>query len=456
MIALQLGAGELLGIDSRQIGGLLVPRTVAAGVVHDVLLYDQVAGGSGHCRALLERWPELLDAAWKRLSCSNARCVNGCHRCLIAYETQRYEDMMRRSALRAFLEPRWQVIKEQPKRDGMTVGALFRGGAEVREALARAEGGQVTVIVHSITGEALDVDGWLPLLLRHADGRGQVRLVVECLPDPNSDADRFLAARLRIAVAGGRLELLTAKKGVSATPWRITVDEPAHAFFVEQSEDNSLGPSWLREGAAIYQAMGADARRTILERTNALVAGCRTVRATDLEPDPPKESTTIHWISVGQTGAEATFAHWFRGTDGTSLFDKPLAELHIADPYLASEWQLRLLTDLVKLAKQNGVAKLRVSTYPPKEEGNLCGPNRTVTAEEQQRIVAELTGDRAWQPLPLPKNSIDRMHKRVVTGRRTDGTRFEVLLERGIDFIVERRGGRSTRETYLVVRDPVD
>ncbi len=49
------------------------------------------------------------------------------------------------------------------------------------------------------------------------------------------------------------------------------------------------------------------------------------------------------------------------------------------------------------------------------------------------------------------------MHKRIIKGTRKDGSRFEVLLERGLDFIVERgRGNRSTRESYLVVRDPVE
>ena len=49
------------------------------------------------------------------------------------------------------------------------------------------------------------------------------------------------------------------------------------------------------------------------------------------------------------------------------------------------------------------------------------------------------------------------MHKRVVRGRRVSGVCFEVLLERGIDFIIERgRGNRSTRESYVVVRDPVN
>ncbi|XXY48804.1 helicase-related protein [Sorangium sp. So ce269] len=63
MVALQLAAGEVLGVDSREVSGVLSPRGVGQGFVHDVILYDQLAGGVGHCRALRERWQELMNAA---------------------------------------------------------------------------------------------------------------------------------------------------------------------------------------------------------------------------------------------------------------------------------------------------------------------------------------------------------------------------------------------------------
>lgn len=456
MVALQLAAGEVLGIDSRQIGGLLIPRAVPQGVVHDVLLFDQIAGGAGHCRALLERWQGLLDAALDRLSCRNAKCDNGCHRCLIAFETQRYEEMLRRTALHAFLEPRWAVVKEQPRRDGMPVGALFRGGAEIREALRRADAGVVTVFVPSIAPSALDEEAWLPTLLRHAEGRGRVRLVVEQLPDPDSDGERFVAGRLRLAVAGGRFDLLVAKKGGASVPWRVTIADPAHGYYIENEQEDGLAEGWLRDASA-YEAMTDASRRAILERVEKAVSGCRRATPEDLEAEPPAEKSVVHKVTAGQSGDKATFEAWFRGPSGDSLFSPPLAELAIADPYLATEWQLKLLSELVALARKAGCGRIRVDTYAPRDEGSGYGLNRTVTAGEQRRAIATLVGDEKWSPLAPPARNVERMHKRVVKGTRKDGTRFEVLLERGLDFIIDRgRVGRATRESYVVVRDPAE
>ena len=454
MVALQLAAGEVLGIDSRQIGGLLVPRSVPAGVVHDVLLFDQIAGGAGHCRSLLDRWEELVDAAYGRLDCPNERCTDGCHRCLIAFETQRYEDLLRRTALRAFLESRWALAKEKPRKDGIAVGARFRKGAEIREALARGEAATVTVLAPAVAPDALNEEGWLPALLRHAEGRGRARLIIERLPDPNADADRFIAARLRIAMAGGKLELFAAKRGITSTRWCITLSDPAHAFYIEGAQGEALGPGWLRE-AAVYEAVTDSDRRTVLERIDLIVGACRRAAPEDLEPEPPTEKTIVHNVRAGETGANATFDRWFRRADGGSVFAEPIAELTIADPYLATEWQLKLLAELMALVTRAGCATIRVLTYAPREEVTGFGQNRSVTAEEQRLAVSSLTGEPRWKPMDPPSRNLDRMHKRVIQGVRKDGTRFEVLLERGLDFIVDRgRGTRLTRESYVVVRDP--
>jgi ATP-dependent helicase YprA (DUF1998 family) len=455
MVALQLSAGQVLGIDSRQVGGLLVPRSATAGVVNDVLLYDQIAGGAGHCRALLDRWTELLDAAYERLACANPRCTNGCHRCLIAFETQRYEDMLRRRALRAFLDSHWAVLKEQPTRDGMAVGALFRGGAEIREALERCSGGTVTVFAPAIGADALDDEAWLPILLGHAERRGRVRLVVERLPDPNADSERFVAARLHLALATGRLELLAPKKGTGFFAWAVTTTDPARAFFIEKADPESLGPSWL-QGSSVYEAMTEATRHTVMDRVDAALVGCRSVALDDLKPEPPPVSTVVHTIRAGEPGARATFDYWFRREDGTSVFSERLAELSIDDPYLATEWQLRLLRELVELARRAGCASIRVQTYAPRDEGRGYGMHRTVTEDEQRRSIAETIGNPSWKPAPPPARNVERMHKRVVRGKRASGDRFEVLLERGLDFIIEAgRGNRSTRESYIVVRDPL-
>jgi DEAD/DEAH box helicase domain-containing protein len=459
MVALQLSGGETLGIDSRSIGGLLEPRPGAMGsVVYDAILYDQVAGGAGHCRALLDRWTELLDNVRTRLTCPNAKCTNGCHRCLIAFETQRYEDLLRRADLKMFLEDKWEPLRRRTERDGRSVAPLFRGGTQLREALARNATSRVIVSVGSIADGALADDGWLRVLLRHADGGGNVVLVVETVPTPDDDGERFIAERLRVAVTDGRFELRKASKGAAATfPWRVVVPDLPSAYFLDgESAAVGLGPEWANGG--LFEAEPSAAAELCL-RAEKVVSDAAVVTPVALTAKPPPPSVSVRYVPPNQQPARSTFDYWLRAASGESLFERPLEELTIIDPYIATEWQLRLLAELVRLAQKGGCKKVTVETYPPERQKEDSGPgvHRTVRATEQQEFVAKLLNDTAWRPVADPGKGL-RKHKRLVKAVREDGSRFEVLLERGIDFITERRIGRiterTTRETFVVVRDP--
>jgi hypothetical protein len=449
MVALQLAAGEVLGIDSRSIGGLLVPRSVPGGFVLDAHLYDPLAGGAGHCRALLARWDELLECTRTRLRCPNERCTNGCHRCLIAFETQRYEEVMRRAELLRVVEAHWEEITTTPEREGVKVEALVRGGYELLEEIQRAPSAAVTLSVHAITPDALDDRGWLRPLLAHAEARGRVRLLVERLPDPDHDSERFLARRLAVALESGRLDLRLAKAGTaSASGWRVTLSDPRHAFFIAGATEEALGSAWLDRGA-VFRACEGTAKAAVLEKSEALFGAALAVSPKDLEPEaaPP----TVKWrhVPARETGARATFEYWLKNAAEDSVLARPLKEVRLVDRYIANESQVRLFEELCQIVRKAGCSSIALDTYAPENKAN------NVSADEQLRRVRAALGNPNWKPMPDPPYGTERIHKRLLMGSRQDGTRFEVLFERGIDFIVERpRVGRMTRETYVIVRDP--
>ena len=97
-----------------------------------------------------------------------------------------------------------------------------------------------------------------------------------------------------------------------------------------------------------------------------------------------------------------------------------------------------------------GCKKIGVETYSPDEAKHSSVP----TATQAQR-VRDATGQRDWRAMPPPSRGLDKVHKRLLRAIREDGTAFEVLFDRGSDFIVERhRVGPTTRETFIIVRDP--
>ncbi len=461
MVALQLAAGEVLGVDSREIGGLLSPRPAGFDFAYDIVLYDQIAGGVGHCRALLDRWRDLMVAVKTRLCCPNPACTTACHRCLLAYETQRYESLLRRAKLHAKLDgPEWALVEQHPERDGLCVEPVFRGGVEMRERLARAPTTEVTIVAPSMGSQAMADDGWLRWLLRHADGNGRVHLILGELPDPNADEARIAALRLRLAMELGRFRLSRVAPNVAAGfSWRVSVIAPEgeDTFYIEdENDDDRLGPAWLGYKCRVFRASGREAVKTARERIAALLAGARACVAADLEPDAAAPNIVVHNVPARRFGADATFGRWFMSPAGQPLNARPLSAIEIVDPYLQNEWQVSLLKEVVSYFQTNGCKRVEVKTYSPSadKENTGSGCARILTAREQRERIASVIGVSTWAPMAWPARSVDRVHKRVITGTREDGSRFVILLERGLDFIAyDRARDRATRESYVVVKE---
>ncbi len=104
--ALQRSAARMLQMDSREIGVTITPAG-DQGVGLGALLYDNVPGGAGHVRELLERGEELLKRARATLyvdAAHDARCKSACLDCLLSFDTQTASSrnlLDRRRALKA-------------------------------------------------------------------------------------------------------------------------------------------------------------------------------------------------------------------------------------------------------------------------------------------------------------------------------------------------------------------
>ena len=88
--ALLRGGCRVLGLDSREMGLLAVP-TGNDGNEWGVVLYDNVPGGAGHVRQLLECPEDWLGEARRVLYVSEVhhrRCDTACLECLLSFDTQ--------------------------------------------------------------------------------------------------------------------------------------------------------------------------------------------------------------------------------------------------------------------------------------------------------------------------------------------------------------------------------
>jgi hypothetical protein len=88
--ALQRAGCQLLELDAREVSVLPVPAG-EKGAEWGVVLYDNVPGGAGHVRELLDRDRELLDRAEAVLHGGDAhhkRCESACLECLLSFDAQ--------------------------------------------------------------------------------------------------------------------------------------------------------------------------------------------------------------------------------------------------------------------------------------------------------------------------------------------------------------------------------
>ena len=89
--AFRNAAARLLELDPRELGVLTVP-TGPAGTTRGVVLYDNVSGGAGHVRELMEQGPDLIRIAHHVLFVDeehHQRCETGCLDCLLSFDAQR-------------------------------------------------------------------------------------------------------------------------------------------------------------------------------------------------------------------------------------------------------------------------------------------------------------------------------------------------------------------------------
>ena len=88
--ALQVAGAKLLQLDMREIGFIVTPSGYK-GTGYGALLYDDVPGGAGHVRELLDMGREWLEEAKECLWVNEAhhdRCRTACLDCLLSFGTQ--------------------------------------------------------------------------------------------------------------------------------------------------------------------------------------------------------------------------------------------------------------------------------------------------------------------------------------------------------------------------------
>lgn len=104
MYALLEGMSDALEINRRDIDGLLMKNIYNGG--YDILLYDNVPGGAGYVKRLLneESIKDILNAALKKVSQDCCEETTSCYKCLRNYYNEVYHNRLKRGLAKKALE----------------------------------------------------------------------------------------------------------------------------------------------------------------------------------------------------------------------------------------------------------------------------------------------------------------------------------------------------------------
>ena len=102
LYALLEGASEALGIRREDLDGTLYYNLGSN--VPSIILYDDVPGGAGHVKRILNHLPEALITARERVSLDCCGLETSCTECLRNYRNQPFHDELKRGLAKSFLD----------------------------------------------------------------------------------------------------------------------------------------------------------------------------------------------------------------------------------------------------------------------------------------------------------------------------------------------------------------
>jgi ATP-dependent helicase YprA (DUF1998 family) len=451
--ALLEGASLALQIERRDLDGVVRPINIGVSTnpeenySQEIVLFDNVPGGAGHVRQIVEKLEQVLKRALDVADCGECAEDTSCLNCLRNYGNQIYWEDLRRGQVARFLEA---VIHEAfpSNLDHLAPGAAHVPSIDkprwLSQQLLAAEQ-EVLIAVASVTRERPQgsTQNWLEMIQESLRRGVKVSLLLKELPP---------ADRTRPDVAGlqNHLSLLThyglqlriAENG-ELPEWSMVIDPSGircRAVYIN-------GANRLLNGQ-----VGADEMVTTLEPTavEAIAEVMRRISGRVVKPEELEFPPNVRVIHI-RDGERVTETDLFG-----DIFRSPLKSLLISDRYLRSHHhETRLRAYLSLITDQPGV-RPQVSISTLAAEVQLSShPSYYKTSAEQRQMFTRLISDfpaldiqyrleRSLQSLP---------HDRFIHLTRADGTEARIGIGVGLDFI--KPNGR-TRMTDIIIEDPME
>ncbi len=437
------GMADALGVDAADVNGVIRPLPGGGGAAQEVVIFDDVPGGAGHCLRLAgeDELRRVLAAAHARVA--NCTCGESasCYACLRSYRNQFCHDDLTRGVVADYLA----MLTEDTAADGDRRYDLPDVGGALRSAIRSAA--RLDVVADRLDPAGPPEGGpWhLPMLEAASREGSRVRLAVREWGGENDPPPAHLLA---LAQAGA--EVLRVKPDAPPPPYALLSLDRADA-----PGPRAVGFHWGDRRTTAFDAT-THRREVWHSRSAARVAAAATeldawfaAHAEPLPLDALFQSRPGCRVHTFRRGGPVDFGPVLSGLRG-----KRVTGLHLQDPYLLQPHQMEALGRFLVAVpwEPDGEVPIRVVTHMA--DGDPQKRHQFTAARQRSELEARLKAVPEAQPdLQLRHPRYAPLHMRFAHFRLADGERLYVF-ERGLD-IADPRSGTARGDSYALEFDPV-
>jgi hypothetical protein len=428
--ALLAAAAQELDIRREELDGLFRPLNNGQA---ELIIYDNVPGGAGYSRRIANSFRDVLQKAY--LLTSTCSCQTSCYDCLRTYSNQFFHQQLDRNFVADFLQPIVNKIAPDETLQNFACGSYRVSLGSVADELPVffRTAQTATIYLPQFQDQwKLNHNApmpWLSLLTDavNANRNSEIplNLIVHRLPEPTSDAHRFLRKRLAQWIDEGFLKL-----------YQTDVDElPMLAFVTAQRSCIALGLhsrelryEWLQT----RQQEGVEEVELKLDQMKR-----RLIAAHELEdPDTKIIFPSPKWgnLSLADLRQKLGLEACLSGSEITKII--------YSDRYLYKSGA-EILAALLQSANITVNTQILINT---KENGH----DRSVSTSERKRqlgtALSSLEIGKANLKITVYPDRTSRLeHGRILEVWHTDGNHYRIFFDKGVDFIQE-----STKDFYEI------
>jgi Domain of unknown function (DUF1998) len=434
--ALLAAAAQVIDVPRAELDGLFRLREDSSTRETEIIIYDNVPGGAGYSKRIVECFPAILQQALETVN--SCECDSSCYDCLRTYTNQAFHHELDRRLVAKFLLP---IVELDQPDEALKSFAPDANRISLTKMEVLVDGHCKRANSPSIGYSPSITDLFsLKQLTQLVDSLGlsaPLELIVTNLPDrTNDDQVRVLRKRLSQWIDLGLLRLYT-----------TTVEQLPTISFSSQSEHHTALQLRYEDGKLIecFQTRSKQGVSHIVESLEALKAKATLVSAKALEdPDTNVIFPAPQWGNMslaelqGQLGLESV------------LKGNQVKKLVYCDRYL-QESGAELLTSLLQGNWLDASSQIVVRIQQLKEEYDCRDTQRKALIE---RAMSHLAGKLTVEMRPYPKRSQPPFpHQRELTIWLENNKICRVLFDKGLDFLEQNSDGtyRVKEVSYVVI-----